>query len=77
MNTITTRPAALNTDDAARYISASPRTLQALVAQGKVKPPRKISAGRVAFLTRELDEFLEAAPVSDLKPVRQADQTAE
>lgn len=55
-------------DLAATALGISERTLEGLVATGKLKPPRKISPGRVGWLWRELQEFAEALPVSDLPP---------
>ena len=42
--------------------------LDKLVAQGDAPKPRKISAGRSAWLVDELIEWGKARPVSDLLP---------
>jgi prophage regulatory protein len=55
-------------DKAAQALGVSERTLEALVAAGEAPPPRKISKGRVGWLWRELVEFAESRPVSDLRP---------
>ena len=59
----------------------SERTLEGLVREGKLPPPRKISGGRVGWLWRELQAYAEGLPVSDLAPgpgrrAAQADQRA-
>ncbi len=53
---------------AADALGVSERTLDALVAAGEAPAPRKISKGRVGWLWRELVEFAESRPVSDIKP---------
>lgn len=53
---------------AADVLGVSERTLEGLVAAGEIPPPRKISKGRVGWLWRELVEFAESRPVSDLAP---------
>ena len=55
-------------DDAATCLSVSETTLEQLVRTGTLKPPRVISKGRTGWLYRELLEFAESRPVSDLKP---------
>lgn len=55
-------------DQAASALGISERTLEGLVAEGKIPPPRKISAQRVGWLWRELQAFAEALPVSDRPP---------
>lgn len=53
---------------AAEVLSVSPSTVQLLVREQKLKPPRKISGGRVGYLLRELREYAESCPTSDLLP---------
>jgi len=56
---------------AAEVLSVSPTTVQLLVREQKLKPPRKISGGRVGYLLRELRElreYAESCPTSDLLP---------
>ena len=52
----------------ADLLDISERTLEGLVAAGEIPPPRRISKGRVGWLWRELVEFAESRPVSDLAP---------
>lgn len=46
----------------------SESTWQDLVRKGTAPKPRKISPHRVGWLTREVDEWAEKQPVSDLLP---------
>jgi prophage regulatory protein len=61
-------PGALDLGNTALYVALSISTVQKLVREGDFPPPRKLSAARVGFLVRELDEWLEARPVSQLLP---------
>ncbi len=62
-------PLFVSRDRAAQVLGEiSERTLDALVAAGDLPPPRRISRGRVGWLWRELVEFAESRPVSDLRP---------
>lgn len=65
---VQTPPLLIARDNAALVLGVSERTLDALVANGDLAPPRKISAGRVGWLWRELQAFAESRPVSDLPP---------
>jgi len=62
------RPAMLARANAAAFLSISESMLDQLVARGEVPKPRKISAGRAAWLTDELDAWSRDRPVSDLLP---------
>lgn len=61
-------PGAYAREDAAAYVALSLSTWESLVRKDKAPKPRKLSDGRVAWLRRELDEWLESRPVSDLPP---------
>lgn len=63
---VQTPPLLIARENAALVLGVSERTLEALVASGELAPPRKISAGRVGWLWRELQAFAESRPVSDL-----------
>ena len=65
---IQTAPLMVERDSAAAALGISVRTLEGLVRAGDLPPPRKISGGRVGWLWRELQEFAESRPVSDLRP---------
>jgi len=61
-------PLMVEREAAAAALGISVRTLEGLVRSKELPPPRKLSAGRVGWLWRELQEFAESRPVSDLKP---------
>lgn len=52
----------------AHNLSLSISTVQAMVRSGEFPQPRKLSGRRVAWLAREVHEWAEARPVSDLPP---------
>lgn len=62
------RPALLARPSAAAFLSISEGLLDQLVARGELPKPRRISAGRSAWLTDELDAWSRGRPVSDLLP---------
>ena len=62
------RPGALELDIAAEYVSLSVSTVEKLVRESQFPKPRLLSGRRVGYLVRELDEWLEARPVSNLPP---------
>lgn len=65
---IQTAPLMVEREAAAAALGISVRTLEGLVRTKELPPPRKISGGRVGWLWRELQEFAESRPVSDLRP---------
>lgn len=62
------QPAALNLNDAALYVALSTSTVQLLMRGGDFPQARRLSAGRVAFLVRELDAWLESRPIAAMLP---------
>ncbi|RYH32501.1 MAG: AlpA family phage regulatory protein [Alcaligenaceae bacterium] len=62
------RPLYLAKPDAAAYLAISASLLDALVARGEAPKPRKLSAGRTAWLVEDLDAWGRARPHSDLLP---------
>jgi prophage regulatory protein len=52
----------------AQVVALSVSTLERLVREGEFPRPRKVSGNRVAWLRREIVEWAEARPVSDLLP---------
>ncbi len=62
------RPAALDIEQAATYLSLSVGTVENLERDEDFPRRRKLSGRRVGYLLRELDEWLESRPVSDLLP---------
>jgi predicted DNA-binding transcriptional regulator AlpA len=65
---INIKPLYLAREQAAMYLSISDSMLDKLVAQGDAPKPRRISAGRTAWLVDELDAWGRARPVSDFVP---------
>ncbi len=62
------RPAAIDPESAAAYVSLSLSTIESLERAGEFPRRRQLSGRRVGFLVRELDEWLESRPVSELLP---------
>ena len=62
------RPAAIDIDQVAAYLSLSTGTIQTMVRKGDFPAPRQLSGRRVAYLLKEVDEWLESRPVSDQPP---------
>lgn len=53
---------------AAQMLAMSATTFERCVQKGEIPKPRQLSAGRVGWLVRELAEWGEARPVSELLP---------
>lgn len=62
------KPLYLARAEAAAFLSLSASMLDKLVAQGNAPKPRKLSAGRSAWLVEELEAWGRSLPVSDLLP---------
>lgn len=65
---ITLRPLYLARPNAAAFLSISETMLDQLVARGDAPKPRQLSAGRVAWLTEELEAWGKTRPTSELLP---------
>lgn len=65
---VTIKPMYLAREHAASFLSISESQLEKLVAQGDAPKPRKLSAGRSAWLVEELEAWGRDRPVSDLLP---------
>ncbi len=63
------KPAYLDKDRTAEYVSLSPRVIDVLVAKGAFPGPRQLSDRRVGWLVREVDEWAESRPASSMLPV--------
>lgn len=61
-------PLYLSRQNAAAFLSISESMLEALAARNEVPRPRKLSAGRVAWLVEDLVAWGKARPVSTLLP---------
>ena len=64
----TLRPAAIDIDQVAAYLSLSNSTVEKMVRKGEFPAPRQLSGRRVAYLLKEVDEWLDSRPVSDQPP---------
>jgi prophage regulatory protein len=64
----TVEPAFLDKPSAAAFLALSESTFEQLVRDGHAPRPRALSARRVGWLVRELREWAEARPVSDMLP---------
>lgn len=62
------KPITVDLEHAAAMVGLSESTWQALVREGKAPKPRQLSDRRVGWLVRELEEWSESRPVSDLPP---------
>lgn len=65
---VTIRPMFLARSDAAAFLSISESMLEALAARGDLPKPRKLSAGRTAWLVEDLENWGRERPESDLLP---------
>jgi prophage regulatory protein len=61
-------PIYLSLPDVAAHVSLSEATVQKMVREKNFPKPRLLSANRVGWLYREVIEWAEARPVSDLPP---------
>ena len=66
--TTTVQPVFLDYPSVAKLLNVGLATVQRMVREGAMPKPRRISARRVGFLVRELVEWVESRPVSDLPP---------
>ncbi|NML99659.1 AlpA family phage regulatory protein [Paraburkholderia sp. RP-4-7] len=62
------KPLCLDLEDTAHAVSLSATGVRRLVREGRFPKPRQLSGRRVGWLVRELEEWMEARPVSDLLP---------
>ena len=65
---IQTPPLLVPREKASAALGVSDSTVDRLVREGRLPPPRRISGNRVGWLWRELQAFAEALPVSDCAP---------
>lgn len=66
------RPLSIELSMVASATSLSEATIQKLVREGKFPNPRALSGRRVAWLVREVEEWPESRPVSDMLPPESA-----
>jgi len=66
---VNVKPIFLDMEGVAATLSLSESTIRTLINQGDFPKSRLLSGRRVAWLVRELEEWAEARPVSNLPPV--------
>jgi prophage regulatory protein len=62
------KPIYLNLEAVAGAVALSEAQIQKLVREGTFPKPRLLSSRRVGWLVREVEEWAEGRPVSDLLP---------
>lgn len=65
---ITLKPAALDLEQTATFVSLSTSTVEKLVREGHFPQPRQLAGRRVGYLVRELEEWIDSRPVSNQLP---------
>ena len=66
---MTIKPAYLDREAVASFVSLSINSLERLIAAGVFPRPRQLTAHRVGGLVREVEEWAESRPVSANLPV--------
>ena len=66
---ISIKPAYLDRENAAGYVSLSVPTMERMVAKGEFPAARQLTNKRVGWLVRELDAWCEDRPMSTNLPV--------
>jgi prophage regulatory protein len=62
------RPIYLDKLAVAEFVALSATTIERLVRENEFPKPRVLSGRRVAWLVREVEEWAESRPASDLPP---------
>lgn len=65
---VTTPKRYVELEEIEQVTTLSPSTWKALVRKGEAPKPRQLSANRSAWLMREIDEWCESRPISNLPP---------
>jgi prophage regulatory protein len=68
MSLLTAEPLFYDREQAAAVVGLSVALIEAEVRAGRFPAPRQLSARRVGWLRREIEEWAEARPVSELLP---------
>ncbi len=66
---MTIKPAYLDRESVAAFVSLSVPTMERMVAGGAFPAPRQLTGKRVGWLVREVEEWAESRPVSSNLPV--------
>lgn len=62
------KPIYVDLPSVAGLVTLATATIQRMVREGVFPKPRQLSANRVAWLLREVEEWAEERPVSDISP---------
>lgn len=62
------KPLYLELEAVAGAVALAASTVQRLVREGNFPKPRQLSGRRVAWLVREIEDWAEGRPISDLPP---------
>ncbi len=62
------KPIYLDLPKVCEAVAMAEATVQRLVREGEFPRPRRLSGRRVGWLVREIEEWAESRPVSDLLP---------
>lgn len=65
---VSLKPLYLDLHAVCEIVNLAPATLQLMVRQEQFPKPRQLSARRVGWLVREVEDWAEQRPVSDLLP---------
>lgn len=66
---MTIKPAYLDRESVAMFVSLSVPSMERLVARGSFPSPRQLTDKRVGWLVREVEAWAESRPVSSNLPV--------
>lgn len=69
---VTIKPAYLDRDQAAAYVSLSNTTMDDLIKAGTFPKPRQLSPKRVGWKVSELEAWCDSRPVSGMLPPHNA-----
>ena len=62
------KPIYVDLPSVASLVTLATATIQRMVREGGFPKPRQLSANRVAWLLREVEEWAEQRPISDIPP---------
>ena len=62
------KPIYVDLPSVASLVTLATATIQRMVREGMFPKPRQLSANRVAWLLREVEEWAEERPISDIPP---------
>lgn len=62
------KPIYVDLPSVASLVTLATATIQRMVREGMFPKPRQLSANRVAWLLREVEEWAEERPVSEIPP---------